>query len=117
MANACVRVMNRVIPASYQNRAQRIHISGLAPRLVPSSPEDIKIPVPASELPSGVISPVTGLGSPRTAGSGEQTPDVAGQGSGALPLRTPDSPENGHNDAANPSIAVADHHDATPPNQ
>jgi 6-phosphofructo-2-kinase/fructose-2,6-biphosphatase 4 len=50
----------QIIPASYQNEAKRIHIPGLNPELVPGSPEDIKIPVP----PSGVVSPMSGLGTP-----------------------------------------------------
>ncbi|RAL60922.1 hypothetical protein DID88_010247 [Monilinia fructigena] len=34
-----------IIPASYQNEAKRIHIEGLAPEIIPGSPEDIRIPV------------------------------------------------------------------------
>jgi hypothetical protein len=48
----------KVIPKSYQNEAKRIYIPGLAPGLIPGSPEDIKIPVPAS----GVVSPLPGSG-------------------------------------------------------
>jgi hypothetical protein len=48
----------KVIPKSYQNEAKRIYIPGLAPDLIPGSPEDIKIPVPAS----GVVSPLPGSG-------------------------------------------------------
>lgn len=67
-----------IIPASYNNSAKRIHIPDLPQRLVPGSPEDIKIPVP----PSGAVSPLSGRGTP----SGTLTPDNAGQESGALPM-------------------------------
>lgn len=56
-----------IIPASYNNSAKRIHIDGLAPRMIPDSPEDIKIPVP----PSGTVSPFSGLGTP----AGTSTPE------------------------------------------
>ncbi|KAK6438716.1 hypothetical protein LTR95_005077 [Oleoguttula sp. CCFEE 5521] len=59
-----------IIPASYNNSAKRIHIDGLPERLVPGSPEDIKIPVP----PSGAVSPWSGIGTPAGEGSGGQTP-------------------------------------------
>ncbi|KAK7725024.1 hypothetical protein SLS63_008426 [Diaporthe eres] len=52
-----------IIPAAYQNEAKRIHIPGLDPRMVPGSPEDIRIPVP-SMPPSGTLSPIPGLSSP-----------------------------------------------------
>jgi 6-phosphofructo-2-kinase / fructose-2,6-biphosphatase 4 len=51
-----------IIPAAYQNEAKRVHIPGLDPKFIPSSPEDIRIPVPGS--PSGPSSPIPGLGSP-----------------------------------------------------
>ena len=51
---------NQIIPASYQNEAKRIHIPGLPQDIVPGSPEDIRIPVP----PSGVVSPLSGIGTP-----------------------------------------------------
>ena len=51
-----------IIPAAYQNEAKRIHIPGLDPKLIPGSPEDIRIPVPAS--PAGALPPISGLGSP-----------------------------------------------------
>ncbi|CAM1508316.1 Fc.00g051640.m01.CDS01 [Cosmosporella sp. VM-42] len=55
-----------IIPAAYQNEARRIHIPGLDPKHVPSSPEDIKIPVAGgSGLPSGQMTPIPGgIGSP-----------------------------------------------------
>lgn len=43
-----------VIPASYNNEATRIKIPGIHEDMIPSSPEDIKIPVP----PSGSITPM-----------------------------------------------------------
>lgn len=51
-----------IIPAAYQNEAKRIHIPGLDPKIIPGSPEDIRIPVPST--PTGTGSPFTGLGSP-----------------------------------------------------
>lgn len=55
-----------IIPAAYQNEAKRIHIPGLDPKLVPGSPEDIRIPVPAIGAgdSSGALSPIPGLSSP-----------------------------------------------------
>lgn len=70
-----------VIPASYNNSAKRIHIDGLPPSMIPSSPQDIQIPVP----PSGAVSPLNGgLGTP----AGIATPETSGRESGALPIRT-----------------------------
>ncbi|KAI9832119.1 MAG: hypothetical protein M1826_002448 [Phylliscum demangeonii] len=46
-----------IIPASYNNQAKRIPIDGLAPAIVPDSPEGIKSPLP----PSRVVSPFAGL--------------------------------------------------------
>ncbi|TGO41132.1 hypothetical protein BHYA_0026g00390 [Botrytis hyacinthi] len=63
-----------IIPASYQNEAKRIHIDGLAPEIIPGSPEDIRIPVPPSTAPSGVQSPFPGIGTPALGGSGVATP-------------------------------------------
>ncbi|KAJ5107571.1 hypothetical protein N7456_004246 [Penicillium angulare] len=63
-----------IIPESYQNEAQRIHIPNLPEEIIPASPEDLKIPVPAS----GVVSPMQGLGTPAdglaTPQSGTRTP-------------------------------------------
>ncbi|KGO63748.1 Bifunctional 6-phosphofructo-2-kinase/fructose-2, 6-bisphosphate 2-phosphatase [Penicillium italicum] len=62
-----------IVPESYQNEAQRIHIPDLPVEMIPASPEDLKIPVP----PSGVVSPTQGLGSPEgqvTPQSGHRTP-------------------------------------------
>jgi 6-phosphofructo-2-kinase/fructose-2,6-biphosphatase 4 len=77
-----------IIPASYNNSAKRIHIDGLPQKLVPSSPEDIKIPVP----PSGAVTPFSGLGTPAVgsgtpnAGTGTQTPVSSTEG-GVLPVK------------------------------
>ncbi|CAN8095939.1 unnamed protein product [Discula destructiva] len=64
-----------IIPAAYQNEAKRIHIPGLDPRMVPGSPEDIRIPVP-SIPPSGQMSPIAGISTPAesAAAPGEQRP-------------------------------------------
>lgn len=77
-----------VIPASYNNEATRISIPDLPPEIIPSSPEDIKIPVPPSLPNSGAVTPM-GLGTPKiAAGSpkaspreGGQTPQEPGEGS------------------------------------
>ncbi|KAF2817768.1 6-phosphofructo-2-kinase/fructose-2,6-bisphosphatase-like protein [Mytilinidion resinicola] len=55
-----------IIPSSYNNVAKRIHIPDLPDRIIPGSPEDLKMPVP----PSGTVSPFSGLGTP----SGTMTP-------------------------------------------
>ncbi|EDN93223.1 hypothetical protein SS1G_09089 [Sclerotinia sclerotiorum 1980 UF-70] len=72
-----------IIPASYQNEAKRIHIDGLAPEIIPGSPEDIRIPVPPSTgpsaIPSGVQSPFPGIGTPALGGSGVATPVGGGE--------------------------------------
>lgn len=63
-----------IIPAAYQNEAKRIHIPGLDPKVIPSSPEDIRIPVP-SMPPSGQMTPIAGLSTPAEAAPvGEQRP-------------------------------------------
>lgn len=53
-----------IIPASYNNEATRIPIPGVETSIIPSSPEDIKIPVP----PSGTITPM-GINSTGTSSS------------------------------------------------
>ncbi|KAL9002850.1 MAG: hypothetical protein Q9188_004251 [Gyalolechia gomerana] len=53
-----------IIPASYNNEASSIRIPDLPPEIIPPSPEDLKIPVPPSEAPSGTATPMN-LGSPR----------------------------------------------------
>lgn len=50
-----------IIPAAYQNEAKRIHVPGVDPKMVPGSPEDIRIPVPGSPDSSSIAG---GLGSP-----------------------------------------------------
>ncbi|KAL8943955.1 MAG: hypothetical protein Q9216_000768 [Gyalolechia sp. 2 TL-2023] len=42
-----------IVPASYNNEASSIRIPDLPPEIIPPSPEDLKIPVPPSEAPSG----------------------------------------------------------------
>ena len=73
-----------IIPASYNNEATRIKIPGLPETLVPSSPEDIRIPVP----PSGSVTPMGGLETPKT---GTSSPHVA-----------TDSPRNGRSTPSEP---------------
>lgn len=54
-----------IIPAAYQNEAARIAIPGLDPAIVPSSPQDIKIPVPSSGVTSAHSTPIfSGIGTP-----------------------------------------------------
>lgn len=75
-----------IIPASYNNEATRIKIPGLPETLVPSSPEDIRIPVPpsGSVTPMGLDTPKTGTSSPRVAAgsprNGRSTPSEPGEG-------------------------------------
>ena len=75
-----------IIPASYNNEATRIKVHGLPETLVPSSPEDIRIPVPpsGSVTPMGLETPKTGTSSPRVAiGSprnGRSTPSEPREG-------------------------------------
>ena len=68
-----------IIPASYNNRAKRIHIPDLPQKLVPASPEDISLPIP----PSGTVSPLSGMGTP----AGCSTPDTSGPESFMVPIR------------------------------
>ena len=75
-----------IIPASYNNEATRIKIPGLPETLVPSSPEDIRIPVPpsGSVTPMGLETPKTGTSSPRVAAgsprNGRSTPSEPREG-------------------------------------
>lgn len=48
-----------IIPASYNNEATRIQIPDLPAETIPSSPEDLKIPVALSLPPSGMITPMS----------------------------------------------------------
>ncbi|KAI4229312.1 MAG: hypothetical protein L6R36_000964 [Xanthoria steineri] len=47
-----------IIPASYNNESSSIPIPDLPPEIIPASPEDVKIPVPPSEGPSGTATPM-----------------------------------------------------------
>lgn len=69
-----------IVPASYNNEARRIHVSGVPAQIVPDSPEDLKLPVP----PSGAITPFSGIGTPRGTG----TPEAREEEDGAKPLPT-----------------------------
>ncbi|CAG8975848.1 hypothetical protein HYALB_00010244 [Hymenoscyphus albidus] len=70
-----------IIPASYQNEAKRIIIPGVAEKIIPGSPEDIRIPVPP---PSGGLTPLSGIGTPALSGRGTPAELAAGakEGSG-----------------------------------
>nr|POF14305.1 putative 6-phosphofructo-2-kinase/fructose-2,6-bisphosphatase [Quercus suber] len=61
-----------IIPASYNNRAKRIHIDGLPKYLIPDSPEGLSMPIP----PTGTVTPLSGLASPAS-GDGTRTPENA----------------------------------------
>ncbi|KAK3111136.1 hypothetical protein LTR53_006033 [Teratosphaeriaceae sp. CCFEE 6253] len=71
-----------IIPASYNNQAKRIRIEGLSEAMVPGSPEDIRIPVPPSEMASrvgsGAVSPMSGLGTPVLRGSASGSEEGGG---------------------------------------
>ena len=68
-----------IIPASYQNEATQIPIPDLPDETIPSSPEDIKIPVPPSLPNSGAVTPM-GLGTPQLApNSSRDSPREGGQ--------------------------------------
>ncbi|EMC98289.1 hypothetical protein BAUCODRAFT_146841 [Baudoinia panamericana UAMH 10762] len=78
-----------VIPASYNNSAKRIHIPGLPHKIIPGSPEDIRIPVPdsmvGSRIGSGTVSPMSGLGTP--AGCSTPPSESGGEAGGMVKLR------------------------------
>ncbi|KAL8802196.1 MAG: hypothetical protein Q9182_003986 [Xanthomendoza sp. 2 TL-2023] len=74
-----------IIPASYNNESSSIPIPDLPPEIIPPSPEDLKIPVPPSEAPSGTATPMI-LGSPRIA---------PGSPKSSTPRKTATSPANG----------------------
>jgi 6-phosphofructo-2-kinase/fructose-2,6-biphosphatase 4 len=60
--------VHQIVPASYNNEARRIHISGIPAQIVPDSPEDLKHPV----APSGAVTPFSGIGTPQ----GTSTPET-----------------------------------------
>ncbi|KAL9043209.1 MAG: hypothetical protein Q9180_000036 [Flavoplaca navasiana] len=85
-----------IIPASYNNESSSIPIPDLPPEIIPASPEDVKIPVPPSEGPSGTATPLNldppmmTPGSPRPGtprkpatpqANGGASPQEAGEGS------------------------------------
>ncbi|KAL8916304.1 MAG: hypothetical protein Q9172_006359 [Xanthocarpia lactea] len=78
-----------IIPASYNNESSSIPIPDLPPEIIPSSPEDLKIPVPPSEAPSGTATPIN-LGLARTAPGSRKT--VTPQANGGS---TPQEPGEG----------------------
>ncbi|KAL8761416.1 MAG: hypothetical protein Q9184_002475 [Pyrenodesmia sp. 2 TL-2023] len=84
-----------IIPASYNNEATSIPIPDLPPEIIPPSPENLKIPVPPSEAPSGTATPMT-LGSPNarpgTPRSGTCTPRIP---TTSTPNETGNLPEPG----------------------
>ncbi|KAL8967740.1 MAG: hypothetical protein Q9197_005262 [Variospora fuerteventurae] len=81
-----------IMPASYNNEATRIPIPDLPTEIIPSSPEDLKIPVPPSEAPSGTATPLalgspgTGPGTPRITTTSNQNGALSEPGEGSLLL-------------------------------
>lgn len=94
-----------IIPAAYQNEAKRIHIPGLDPRIVPGSPEDIRLAQrcgTSGSMPgSGVLAPIGALSLPPPELDAEEqqlpqpkfdTRGGVGQPAVAAELSPPDSP-------------------------
>ncbi|KAL2207479.1 bifunctional 6-phosphofructo-2-kinase/fructose-2,6-bisphosphate 2-phosphatase [Sarocladium strictum] len=74
-----------IIPAAYQNEAKRVHVPGLDPRILPGSPDDIKIPLTVGSAPaSGQVSGMA---------SGQLSPIPGGIGSPAEPIPETKPPE------------------------
>jgi 6-phosphofructo-2-kinase/fructose-2,6-biphosphatase 4 len=74
-----------IIPAAYQNEAKRVHVPGLDPKILPGSPDDIKIPLTVNSAPaSGQVSGVA---------SGQLSPIPGGIGSPAEPVEESRPPE------------------------
>lgn len=65
-----------ILPASYENIAKRIHIPGLPNHMLPTSPEDLDIPIP----PSGELTPFQGLGTPQVGTPAISTPQIGTPG-------------------------------------
>ena len=74
-----------ILPASYENIADRIHIPGLPQHMLPASPEGMDIPV----VHSGLTTPFPGIGTPEIRTPGQRTPTLDGvesqQSSGGSP--------------------------------
>jgi hypothetical protein len=79
-SDSSIKLGKQIIPTSYNNEARRIHIPELPPETIPTSPQDIKIPVP----PGGVVSPMLG---------GLDGPLEVGAPTPLSGLRTPRDPE------------------------
>lgn len=74
-----------IIPAAYQNEARRIHIPGLEPKMVPNSPDGIKLLAAGGSVPpSGPASRPDSLPA-----SGQMTPLPSGVSSPPDPLERP----------------------------
>lgn len=80
-----------IIPAAYQNEAKRIHIPGLDPRIVPGSPEDIRMAQRSgSSAPdSGDLTPIRGMSSPPEFGEPLSTPQFEAHVTSASPPLPP----------------------------
>lgn len=78
-----------IIPAAYQNEAKRVHIPGLDPKILPGSPDGLKIPITIGSGPnSGIASGITsGIASGIT--SGQLSPIPSGIGSPAESAERP----------------------------
>lgn len=82
-----------IIPAAYQNEAKRIHVPGLDPKTVPSSPDDIKIPVTTGSAPPSGVASGTASGLASGVASGQMSPIQGGLGSLAEPVAVERPPE------------------------
>ena len=65
-----------IIPASYNNMANRVTVPGIPRETIPGSPEDIRIPVPSSGAmtPINIGDPRKGTASPIDGGRSPQKP-------------------------------------------
>ncbi|KAL8680557.1 MAG: hypothetical protein Q9186_003248 [Xanthomendoza sp. 1 TL-2023] len=81
-----------IMPASYNNESSSIPIPDLPAEIIPPSPEDLKIPVPPSEAPSGTATPMI-LGSPGIA---------PGSPKSSTPRKTATSPATGDSTPQDP---------------
>ena len=80
-----------ILPGSYENIADRIHIPDLPNHIVPASPQDLQLPIP----PSGTLTPFSGLGTPEIWTPGIRAPDIGPPGlDGKDPQANGGSPPN-----------------------
>lgn len=61
-----------IMPGSYENITDRIHIPGLPNHMLPGSPENLEMPI----VSSGAETPISGLGTPAIRTPGASTPTI-----------------------------------------